>query len=313
MIRADPLLPYPRVAPLLAAILTLAALATGCVATPPSLGSRPEATGPAERDIVFPVGVEVAFSDTFGDPRSGGRTHEGQDLMAPKMTPLVAAADGEISWMRWSTSGNAGNMLVLTDADGWEYWYIHINNDTPGTDNGVNRYDQAFADGIRQNQVVTEGETIAWVGDSGNAEDSGSHLHFEMHDPDGTVVNPFNSLALARLFVRSPAQTAADSPFGHLDSIVRGPSSTVQVRGWGIDAHANESIHASVYVDGNPVAGDDADLTRTDLAASNPGRGTRHGFAFTGLHIYAGAQVCVVLHSVGGGGNTRLPCSTAPT
>lgn len=305
----------PRRRWLLCCVLLAATMLLGAACVPGSvaLGRRPAPTGPALRDIVFPVGVEVSFSDTFGAPRGGGtRTHEGQDLMAPKMTPLIAVADGRISWMRWSNAGNGGNMVVLTDDAGWSYWYVHINNDTPGTDNGVNRYDQAFADGIRAGQRVKAGEVIGWVGDSGNAENTGSHVHFEMHDPSDRVLNAFNSLVRARLFVRSPAQAAADAPFGNLEAVTRSPGGTLTVRGWGIDAHQNGPVLTSVYVGGNPMTSAAASTSRPDVAAAHPGRGAAHGYTFTGLHIAPGAQVCVVLHSIGGGGNTRLPCRTAP-
>ena len=58
--------------------------------------------------------------------------------MGAKLMPLVAATDGTITCLRTDASGTAGNMLELTDDDGWSYWYIHINNDTPGTDDGLN-------------------------------------------------------------------------------------------------------------------------------------------------------------------------------
>jgi hypothetical protein len=231
--------------------------------------------------------------------------------MAPKMTPLVAATDGEVSWMRWDNAGNSGNMLILTDDDGWEYWYIHINNDTPGTDDGTNTYDEAFADGIKRGQRVRAGELIAWVGDSGNAESSGPHVHFEMHDPGDVVVNPFNSLARAQLFMRGAAEHSADAAFGNLESAARS-STGVNLRGWGLDRHHDDPIEVSIHVDGNPVATDRADASRPDVEATHPGRGDEHGFAFTGVHATAGAEVCVVLHSIDGGGNVRLPCVTAP-
>lgn len=297
---------------LLTSIATLAFVAMSCTPAYAPLGRRPAATGAAERNIVFPVAREIAFRDDFGDARGGGtRSHAGQDLMAPKMTPLVATTDGRIKWLRWSNAGNAGNMLVLADEEGWEYWYIHINNDTPGTDDGVNRYDQAFADGIRDGQRVKAGEVIAWVGDSGNAENSGSHLHFEMHRPDGEAINPFNTLASAELRMRSDAQTAVDRPVGNFATITRN-SGTISVRGWGLDAHSNDPLRASVYVNGNPVASSLADLARPDVAAAHPGRGSSHGFEFSGVSASTGTEVCVVLHGIGGGGNTRLGCRTAP-
>ena len=300
-----------RVPLVVVAVATVVALAA-CTATSKPLGKRPAPTGPAERTIVFPLATEVKFSDTFGAPRSGGRTHQGQDLMAPKGTPVVAVADGTITWMRHTNGGNAGNYVVLTDSEGWEYWYMHLNNDTPGTDDALNRYEQAFAAGIRKGQKVKVGEALGWVGDSGNAESTGAHLHFEMHDTTDVAVNGFNSLAAAALMVRTPAEAAADAPFGNVDSIARGGTGLVEVTGWAIDRHLDDAIWVSVYVDGTPVVVVRADLTRPDVEAANPGRGAKHGFRAKDVTAPAGAKVCVVLHSVGGGGNTRAGCQVVP-
>jgi hypothetical protein len=130
-------------------------------------------------------------------------------MLGPKMTPLVAAADGTITWMRHDTS--RGNILYLTDDDGWQYTYIHINNDTPGTDDGANRYEEAFAPGIERGARVQAGQVIAYMGDSGNAEWTVSHLHFEIVSPDGYNVNPapIVDAALDRALRTVPAVDAA--------------------------------------------------------------------------------------------------------
>jgi murein DD-endopeptidase MepM/ murein hydrolase activator NlpD len=150
------------------------------------------------RVLTFPVDGRVSFVDTFGAPRSGGRTHQGIDLMGAKMTPLVAAADATVTSLRHDSSGLSGNSLTLTDADGWRYVYIHLNNDTPGTDDGANRFEDAFVTGLAKGAQVQAGQHIAYLGDSGNAEEAGAHLHFELHRPDGTVINPYRSLVAAR-------------------------------------------------------------------------------------------------------------------
>jgi hypothetical protein len=140
--------------------------------------------------IVFPVVGENHYTDTYDACRDGcARTHQATDIMAAKMTPVVAAADGTVTWM----SGTCCSM-ELTHDDGYQSWYIHINNDTPGTDDG-----QAwgFAPGIDEGVHVNAGELIGWVGDSGNAEHVGSHLHFQLHYPDGTRFNPYESLLAA--------------------------------------------------------------------------------------------------------------------
>jgi hypothetical protein len=152
------------------------------------------------RRIVLPVQGSFSYSDDFGDPRSGGRTHEGNDLMVPKLRPLLAAADGRVRRINIDDGANEGNMLTLRDAEGWEYRYIHINNDTPGTDDGANPAEHAFAPGIEVGARVTAGQVVAFAGDSGNAEGTSSHLHFEIRQPDGTAVNPYPSLRIAQGF-----------------------------------------------------------------------------------------------------------------
>jgi len=86
----------------------------------------------------------------------------------------------------------------LRDADGYQYNYIHLNNDTPGTDDGVGGYSNAFGPGIAQGARVTRGQVVGYVGDSGNAENIGPHLHFEIRLPDGTAIDPYQSLLLAQ-------------------------------------------------------------------------------------------------------------------
>jgi peptidoglycan hydrolase-like protein with peptidoglycan-binding domain len=84
--------------------------------------------------------------------------------------------------------------LVLRHDDGWESWYIHLNNDTVGTDDGKA---WGVAPDIRPGVRVKAGQLIGWVGDSGNAEFTPPHLHFELRDPSGQVVNPFSALMAA--------------------------------------------------------------------------------------------------------------------
>ncbi|HEV7865349.1 MAG TPA: hypothetical protein VGR20_21815 [Acidimicrobiia bacterium] len=157
------------------------------------------------RRIAVPVEGSFSYGDDFGDPRTG-HTHQGNDLMVPKLRPLLAVTDATVRRI-FLDNGTAsqGNMLVLRDSDGWEYWYIHINNDTPGTDDGLNPPAFAFAPGITVGAPVKAGQVVAYAGDSGDAESAGSHLHFEIHPPSGgsgsgTAVDPYPSLRLAQGF-----------------------------------------------------------------------------------------------------------------
>ncbi|MFH1712358.1 MAG: M23 family metallopeptidase, partial [Patescibacteria group bacterium] len=68
---------------------------------------------------------------------------------------------------------------------------------TPGTDDGNGGVENAYASGVRQGVRVNRGQLIGWVGDSGNAESIGSHLHFEIYN-GGTAINPYESLLAAQ-------------------------------------------------------------------------------------------------------------------
>jgi hypothetical protein len=148
----------------------------------------------AYRRITFPVQGAVGYANTWLAPRAGGRSHHGADLMGHKLQVLVAAHDGTVSWTRT----NGSNMLSIRDSEGWEYWYIHINNDSPGTDDGANPPEHMFFPGIQQGVKVTAGQPIAYMGDSGDAETTQAHLHFEIHQPGDVVINPYWSLMLSQ-------------------------------------------------------------------------------------------------------------------
>ena len=163
---------------------------------------RPTPATSAEADyrvIHFPVDGAVSFTDDWGAARSGGRTHQGNDLMGKKLQKVLSTVDGTINIARVDTgTGLSGNFLSVRDADGWQYWYIHLNNDSPGTDDGLNPPEWRFAPGIAVGTRVKAGQFIGYLGDSGNAEGTAPHIHFEIHRPDGTPINPWTSLRLAK-------------------------------------------------------------------------------------------------------------------
>jgi hypothetical protein len=177
----------------------LALVASGT--TLPARAADPNDPNVVFRRITVPVQGPFGDHDNFGDPRGSGSTHQGNDIMVPKGRPLLAAADGTVRRV-FLDNGTAsqGNMLVLRDADGWEYWYIHINNDTPGTDDGLNPLQHAFAPGIAVGAAVKAGQVVAYAGDSGNAENTGPHLHFEIHPPGAPAIDPYPSLRVAQGF-----------------------------------------------------------------------------------------------------------------
>lgn len=161
-----------------------------------AVGSRADAaTSDPPFEVRFPQEIMATeWSSTFGAGRSGGRRHKGNDLMAPKMTEVYAAADGVVETI--SDGRTSGRYLTIAHADGWTSTYMHLNNDDPGTDNGNADWSLTLAPGIELGAVVTAGQLIGYVGDSGNAEWTGSHTHFELR-VDGRAVNPYEILVSA--------------------------------------------------------------------------------------------------------------------
>ncbi len=124
--------------------------------------------------MACPVAGPVSFVDTWGAPRSGGRRHQGVDMMAAYGTPVVAIVSGSITFAGYG--GSAGHWQILTGNDGNAYWYMHNQRN--------------LVSGGR----VSAGQQIAEVGDTGNAEGT-PHLHFEYHPGGGGAVNPYPLVA----------------------------------------------------------------------------------------------------------------------
>ncbi len=148
----------------------------------------------------FPVDDdEVWYGPNFLAPRGGGtRLHQGVDIFAPKGAPLLSPVDAVVDRLGFDDSGLSGNYVVLRDPEGWEYVYVHLNNDSPGTDDGANDRELIAPLDIEVGAEVEAGQIVGFNGDSGNAENTPAHLHFEIRRPDGTRLNPFPSLQLAR-------------------------------------------------------------------------------------------------------------------
>ena len=141
--------------------------------------------------IVFPVvGGEINFIDDFYQLRGSGRIHSATDIMTKgvKGLPVVAASDGVVSWI-----GSNCCYMAIDHGGGYETWYIHLNNDTPGTDDGMG---WGLAPGIEDGTPVAKGQLIGYVGDSGNAEAVAPHLHFEIR-LGGVAINPYPYLLAA--------------------------------------------------------------------------------------------------------------------
>ena len=122
----------------------------------------------------------VSFRDTWGAPRSGGRRHQGTDVMAPFNVPVYAFTSGVV--LRRSSSRLGGLGLYLRGDDGATYFYAHLNG-----------YTAAGSAGRR----VVAGEHLGYNGFTGNASRSAPHVHFERQPAGGAKQNPYPYLVAA--------------------------------------------------------------------------------------------------------------------
>lgn len=123
---------------------------------------------------ICPVQGARAFSNDWGDPRSGGRRHQGNDIFATRGTPIVANVAGTV---RGQNSGLGGISYYLTGEDGNTYYGTHLDR----------------LSGVSGR--VAAGTVVGYVGSSGNASASSPHLHFELHPGGGGAVNPYSTLS----------------------------------------------------------------------------------------------------------------------
>jgi murein DD-endopeptidase MepM/ murein hydrolase activator NlpD len=152
-------------------------------------GNRPQVmTGPS--GLVIPVlGIRPEqLSDTYSQARAGGaRVHDAIDIMAPRGTPVVAAAEGTLEKLFFSNGGGGITAYVRSPDRAWIYYYAHLDR---------------YAPGLVEGQLVRRGDLIGFVGSTGNANPDGPHLHFaiaRMGPADrfwqGTPINPYPLLA----------------------------------------------------------------------------------------------------------------------
>lgn len=133
--------------------------------------------GSQTKGVRCPVAGSNYFINSWGYPRSGGRTHKGTDLMASYNTPLVAMNSGTV---RLSSHYQGGIQVYVYGDDGITYYYAHMSK---------------WASGLSTGQRVSKGQTIGYVGDSGNARGT-PHLHLGMI-AGGIYVNPYPTVRAA--------------------------------------------------------------------------------------------------------------------
>jgi murein DD-endopeptidase MepM/ murein hydrolase activator NlpD len=143
--------------------------ATGDAPAPPPV--LPDGAAPSG-DWICPVQGPHAFSNDYGAPRGGGYTHQGNDILAPRGTPVVASVDGEVRQRSGAVSGLA---YYLDGDNGDQYFGAHL-------------------DSFGESGRVTAGTVVGYVGNTGDAASTATHLHFEIHPGGSGYENPYATL-----------------------------------------------------------------------------------------------------------------------
>ena len=168
--------------------------AVAYLSSPPARQAQPMALAPAAVPVgdlgsiparlTIPVqGTRASqLIDTFTQSRSEGRVHNAIDIMAPRGTPVLAAAAGQLEKLFVSVRG--GNTIYIRSPDRRTmYYYAHLDH---------------YAPGIAEGQAISAGQVIGAVGFTGDASPDGPHLHFAINAIDpaenwskGTPINPY--------------------------------------------------------------------------------------------------------------------------
>lgn len=144
------------------------------------------------------VGVRpFELANSWGNARDGGkRKHKGIDIFAPKGTGIVAVADGIISYLGEQPKG--GNCLWLTTENGSSFYYAHLDR---------------WAAGLYEGMEVRAGDLLGYVGNTGNAKYTPSHLHFGVNEND-EMVNPYPILTRAAVVQRAHVAVESGGALG---------------------------------------------------------------------------------------------------
>lgn len=171
-------------------------LAATAPEAPPPPATPPSKPAPKSDLVLGPTGVAIPvlgldaddLSDTYTQSRGGGsRVHNAIDIMAPHGTPVIAAAPGKVEKLFYSNGGGGITAYVRSPDSRWIFYYAHLDQ---------------YAPGLKEGQIVKQGDPIGTVGSTGNANPQGPHLHFAIHrmgpsEPwhEGTPINPYPVLA----------------------------------------------------------------------------------------------------------------------
>ncbi len=132
----------------------------------------------SEQNIFVPVmGISISqVTKNFGDPRPGGRVHEGLDIMAPSGTVIISPTDAVV--IRTGYGASAGYYVYTANPGGETFVYMHLKEASTRT----------------VGDIVKPGDNIGLVGNTGNASGGLSHLHFEIRDSAFKALDPYTRL-----------------------------------------------------------------------------------------------------------------------
>ncbi|HVT03102.1 MAG TPA: M23 family metallopeptidase [Thermoanaerobaculia bacterium] len=132
-------------------------------ATAPAQVQLQVAMNPEETMAIPVVGIRrQQLVDTYTQARSGGRSHDAIDILAPRGTPVIAAIDGRIVKLFMSAAGGI-TVYEMDPAESWIYYYAHLDR---------------YASDLAEGRNISKGEVIGYVGTTGNAPPGTPHLHF---------------------------------------------------------------------------------------------------------------------------------------
>ena len=117
------------------------------------------------------------IANTWQAPRGADRLHHGQDIFAPRGTPILSATDGYV--VRIGENSLGGQTVSVVGAGGRVYYYAHLDS---------------YAPQISEGDYVTRQTVLGYVGTTGNAAGTPPHLHFGVYAPGGAI-NPLPLLA----------------------------------------------------------------------------------------------------------------------
>lgn len=166
---------WRRTSAALLAALAVAALVWGypLLAHPLLLLRLARAAPPARLPVPVEGVARTEIADTFGAPRGEGRRHEGIDIFAPRGTPVRSATAGIVLRQGWNRLG--GRRLLVFGPGGICHYYAHLDS---------------YA-GLAVGDEVVAGQRLGYVGNSGDAATTPTHLHYGLYTFAGHAINPF--------------------------------------------------------------------------------------------------------------------------